>query len=326
MAVRKRQSLAWRLIVDDKFNSQIGGRGRRATIVAYAILVCIGTIILSCSEHATGPSAAKEIILLENAAFPNWSLDGSAIICDRIDSNRVSHIEIVELKTRIHNTLVTAANCEYGPLFPRYMPQGEAIIFYCMDSVLSERFFEIWPLASGPTKVVRMIPVPRGMWDDAAFTLSPDGSKIYYTSWEPDSGNVVMALSIEDNTVDYICRGDQACISPDGEWMAIGSEDSIVIASINGSERRSLEPGWWISWTPDSKYIVFSGLSSDSGFVDLIIRSIDGSYRRELTHDREYDLHCAVSPQGGIVAYTKAASADEGPFDVRLLRIKDPRR
>ena len=71
--------------------------------------------------------------------------------------------------------------------------------------------------------------------------------------------------------------------------------------------------------TPDSQYIVFTGLSAQGNF-DLILRNRDGSYRRELTDDPAVEWFCEISPQGDKVAYGKCIT-DPFPLDLCVLDI-----
>jgi Tol biopolymer transport system component len=79
-----------------------------------------------------------------------------------------------------------------------------------------------------------------------------------------------------------------------------------------------------VAWTPDSRYIVFTGFSEESGDIDLILLSRDGTYREELTHDSDFEICPAVSPLGRELVYVKTPDLDEGPFQVRRLKLKTP--
>jgi hypothetical protein len=296
---------------------------KKSIILLFFLLMSLG----ACSDDTQSPSTEKnDILLLADAHFPCYSPDGMEIICSRTTTSLRYCVWRILRKTPISgapsDTLFEDTSLKYGPMFPKWMPDGEHVVYYGVDQAEEHRYFRIRAVSTDPAD-----PVPLwwqieidDMWDDAAFTLTPDGTEVFYTDWT-ESGNAVFALDLNDESTRPVCLGDQAAISPDGKWIAISSEDSLAIVPTAGGEWLKLEPGWWVAWTPDSRYIVFTGFSEESGDTDLILLSRDGTYREELTNDSDWDLCPAVSPLGGELVYVKTPDADEGPFQLRRLKL-----
>lgn len=281
----------------------------RAAIVLCSVAICL----VGCSSDPSGPSTEEsDVLLLTDAHFPSWSPDGSGLICNRAVTGLEHCVWWVTAEGTESETLFVDAGGEYGPWYPQWMPDGRRVVYYrsrerTRDSVHEFAVFDL----DGGDPVAWQVPA---FWHDAAFTLVPDGSEVLYTS------GGIWALNLSDGATRFVCDGGGAAASPDGQWIAFSEDDTITVAPFGGGQALKFEMGWWPAWTPDSEYIVFCGYGT-SGDSDLIIASTDGSYRRQLTDDPEYDLRPAVSPQGDKVAYVKTIDDDFGPFNLRLLML-----
>lgn len=282
----------------------------RAAIVLCSVVVCLA----GCSGDPSGPSVVEvDVLLLEDAHFPSWSPDGSVLICNRAVTGLEHCVWWITAAGTDSDTLFVDASCEYGPWYPKWMPDGRHVVYHRTRQNARDPAYEfvILDLDSGDP-VVWEVP---GFWHDAAFTLVPDGTEVLYTMSQE-----TWALDLSDGAVRFVCDGTSAAASPDGQWIAFSKDDSITVAPFGGGQDVKLEMGWCPAWTPDSQYIVFSGYGA-SGDPDLIIVSTDGLYRRQLTDDSDWDLRPAVSPQGDKVAYVKTPDDDFGPFNLRLLEL-----
>lgn len=282
------------------------------------ITLCLVVFILAgCSDDPTRPGTKKsDVLLLKDAHFPAWSPDGSGLVCNRIVPGLERCVWWITENGRASDTLFVDESGRYGPWFPKWMPDGTHVVYYRSRVRGQERVdeFVIHDL-NGGNPIVWEVP---GFWHDAAFTLVPDGSEVLYTAL--DQGHKIWALNLSNGTTRIVCEGETAAVSPDGQWIAFSTDDTVAVAPFTGGQGVKLEAGWGPAWTPDSQYIIFSGYG-ESGDPDLIIRSRDGSHRRQLTDDPELDVRPSVAPQGGKVAYVKTPDSDVGPFNLRLLEL-----
>ena len=96
--------------------------------------------------------------------------------------------------------------------------------------------------------------------------------------------------------------------------MVAGGDNEIVIVDAeNGNIERRIDPGAMIgalsnpSWSPDGRYIAFSG--SVEGISDLFVYDLEADETRRLTDDKYADLQPSWSPDGRTIAFT----SDRGP-------------
>lgn len=281
---------------------------------AVSIICMTLFLLLGCSDNTSGPGETKaDFLLLKNAHFPSWSPDGKGLVCNR----SVPSFEYCTWRVAANGTYSDTLLCDpagYGPWYPKWMPDGERIVYHRTRSDGLEPVYEfvIRDLQGGDPVVWSV----QSFWHDAAFTLSTDGSEVLYST----SKYAAWALNLSDGSIRFVCEGYGASGSPDGQWLAFTKNDSITVAPLGGGPEVTFEPGWGPAWTPDSKYIIFAGFGESTN-PDLIIVSRDGSYRAQLTDDPEWDLRPVVSPHGDRLAYVKTPDDDYGPFNIRIFDL-----
>jgi hypothetical protein len=189
------------------------------------ILLCFVVVSVgACSDDIQSPSNEEnDILLLEDAHFPSYSPDGMEIICNRTTPNLLSCAWRIPRNTPLtglpSDTLFVEPTLKYGPMFPKWMPDGERVVYYGIDQTEEHRYFMIRDVVHDhdnpgiPTQLIEI----DGLWDDAGFTLAPDGSQAFYTVWTLESGNVIRAINLNNESTRVVCTGDQAAVSPDGK-------------------------------------------------------------------------------------------------------------
>ncbi len=82
-----------------------------------------------------------------------------------------------------------------------------------------------------------------------------------------------------------------------------------------------------LAWSPDGKYLAFSG--SESGISDLYLMNLENGTVRQLTNDRYSDIQPAWSPDGNWIAFvsdrgtgTDLATLAFGPMRIALLNVQ----
>jgi eukaryotic-like serine/threonine-protein kinase len=181
-------------------------------------------------------------------------------------------------------------------------------------------------------------------------TFSPDGKQIAF-SWNGDKGNnfdiyiklvnsEARPLQLTSNPADDI----YPAWSPDGQQIAfvrhVGPEIGIfTISALGGPERKlysgtsafySLyEFGNALSWTPDGKYLAFSGQPAPKQPNGIFLLSMETLQARQLTTPPEGflgDSTPAFSPDGKLLAFVRGASSRDVELYVMPAQGGEPKR
>jgi TolB protein len=166
---------------------------------------------------------------------------------------------------------------------PRWSPDGKQIVFYAYRS--GNRDIWVMPAEGGPAR--QLAPHPAA---DIQPTWSPDGREIAFTSLR--SGNlhiwVTDAEGGEPRQVTTHPEQDSATeYSPDGRWIGFqrsGRFYRIPAAGHGEPELVAEGPGQWFRWSPDGRFVYFTGDGERRGNL----------WALSLTNGRQYpltDLH-----------------------------------
>ena len=142
--------------------------------------------------------------------------------------------------------------------------------------------------------LVRVTTSPDG-GHDIPTDYSPDGSQIVFTRVSPtdEADTTLMVVNVDGGGARAL--SDQTLgpgrWSPDGTTIlsdAGGEAEKLLLVPVDGGEIRpieidsdSLKSAFFGSWSPDGKWIIFSGRATKS--VDLYIVRVDGTGLRQLT-------------------------------------------
>ncbi|HVI84349.1 MAG TPA: hypothetical protein VNA86_03475, partial [bacterium] len=156
--------------------------------------------------------------------------------------------------------------------------------------------------------------------------LSPDGRQVAF-AWDGDrKDNFNIYVRLVDGGAALPLTADAApghspAWSPDGITVAFLREKAVyLIPALGGVERRLVQfprgsiygnanvTRSSISWSPDGKYLVFSGTQDASPASIWVVSTESGESRRFSTPPRGYfsDSSPAFSPKGHTVAYVRA--------------------
>ena len=143
--------------------------------------------------------------------------------------------------------------------------------------------------------------------------LSPDGSKVVYST--SDNRLLIQGSSgsdLETTLANNAAYETIAAFSPDGKRIAFyGEDDKLYMVNADGGSLHKLadssfdNPGGvsQLEWSPDGSRIVYTG-QNKSGAPDIFVINADGTGRKQLTDDLQYDLVPTWSPDGRRIAYT----------------------
>ncbi|MBV9304867.1 MAG: protein kinase, partial [Acidobacteriaceae bacterium] len=159
-------------------------------------------------------------------------------------------------------------------------------------------------------------------WKDFA-SFSPDGNSIAF-SWNGDTSgsgkqerNIYTKKIGPDDPVRLTSASEDNMVpawSPNGQYIAFCRElvselvfsryAIYVLPALGGQERKLIEGGIGISWSPDSQTLALAGLPTESG--GIILLSFKTGERHQLTTPHPYfDSLPVFSPDGRWIAFTR---------------------
>jgi len=266
-------------------------------------------------------AVASNTLILQDAFFPSWSPDGTALLCNRPSDGSYDDEDIeIWLVSDNGSDPQLIVEASLGPFIPLWLPDGDRIVYF--RAYYRTQEFVVHDLGGGPPLIW---PVA-GVWDDPGFALTPDGSEILYTV-QGAAAFETWALDLATGATRFVWPGSGGRISPDGAWIAFINEgDSLCVAPLGGGSVHAFESGWTPWWTPDSRFIIFTTGWNESGIRNLIQVNRDGSGRWELTSDPGGEFSPVVSPDGRRVAYFHSPSGEWEPYSVWILDLEETTR
>lgn len=161
---------------------------------------------------------------------------------------------------------------------------------------------------NGPLALAVKVPAASELESRTILAVTPDGQLVF--------------------RLDKSHWGRSPAWSPDGAQLAFVSQDfqtrnfSLRLADLQGQagpslleEAIKLES---LSWLPDGKSILFTGLTEAGGDTELFFVGLDGSAPRRLTFSDGFDGDARISPDGKQIVF---ASNRDGNDDIYLMDI-----
>jgi len=280
-------------------------------------LLCAATAfsVPALATPDNGPSrylTGSDLFNLEIATDPQISPDGKTIVYVR-KSN-----DIMTDKARSTIWLIDTATGQQRPILagsgdyssPRWSPDGTRLAYVGAQGG-SAQLFVRW-MASGESARITGLPD-----SPDSIAWSPDGRRIAYSMFVPDEGmklgsapskpdgakwadplQVINAVTYRFDGAGYFKPGYQQIfwVPADG-----GASTQLTFGPTNA--------GALVSWTPDSRSVLFSAnlnknWERDVTEAEIYRLSIDGGAPVALTTRKGPDNSPAVSPDGRLVAYT----------------------
>ncbi|MCM3869937.1 MAG: serine/threonine-protein kinase, partial [Pyrinomonadaceae bacterium] len=197
-----------------------------------------------------------------------------------------------------------------------------------------------------PLVALTAIPLTTDMGFEGTPSLSPDGNQVAYSSGGPENDNFDIYLKQIGGGPARRLTSDPAsdefpAWSPDGRSIAFirnrgDKMEVLLIPSEGGPERKIAETAadtstytfnWtppYLSWTPDSKYLVAPDLASPGEALSLFLFSVATLEKRRLTSPPATTLgdgNPAVSPDGRTLAFARILSP--GLPQIHLLPLSE---
>ena len=293
----------------------------------------LGTAV-AAQEPETGPErfGYLDVFGLEVAADPRISPDGSRVVYVR------SGFDIMTDGTRTALWVVKADGSEHRALTdgtervgsPRWAPDGNRLL-YRSSREGSTQLFLRWMDAGQVAELTNLTESPGNL------AWSPDGEWIAMTMLVPETGPPIPA------PVGLPAKPDGATWKPpplvidrmryrsDGVGYRPRGNTHVFVMPAEGGTPRQVTTGPYdhsgpLSWTPDSRAIVFSANRGDPDYEvrnsEIFRVEVGNGEITQITERFGPDLGPAVSPGGGRIAYTGYDDRYQG-YQVRDLYVMD---
>jgi dipeptidyl aminopeptidase/acylaminoacyl peptidase len=279
---------------------------------------------------ATGPSrylTGADLFNLEVATDPQISPDGRTIAYVR-KSN-----DIMSDKARSTIWLVDIVSGQQQPLVaepgsyssPRWSPDGTRLAYVGAAEDSKPQLYVRW-MASGESARITGLPE-----SPDSIAWSPDGRRIAYSMFVPDEGPKLGKAPPKPagaKWADPLQVIDTVTYRADGAgYLKPGYQQIFWVPADGGAPTQltfgATNAGALVSWTPDSRSVLFSANLSKNWERDIneseIYRlSIDGGAPVALTSRKGPDFSPAVSPNGRSIAYVGYDEDGRAYRDTRL--------
>ena len=278
---------------------------------------------------ATGPGryfTGSDLFNLEVATDPQISPDGRTIAYVRKSNDIMtdkarSTIWLVDTATGQQHPLVAGPGSYFSP---RWSRDGTRLAYVAADNGAPQLYVR-W-MASGESARITGLPD-----SPDSIAWSPDGRRIAYSMFVPDEGpklgsappkpegakwadplQVIDAVNYRADGAGYFKPGYQQIfwVPADG-----GAPTQLTYGATNA--------GAQVSWTPDSRGVVFSAnlnknWERNTNEAEIYRVSIDGGTPVALTNRKGPDGQPAVSPDGHLIAYVGYDDDQRSYVDTKL--------
>jgi dipeptidyl aminopeptidase/acylaminoacyl peptidase len=302
-------------------------RNRSLALAIFCAATALATPL--AAKPAAGPSryfTGNDLFGLEVATDPQISPDGKTIAYVR-KSN-----DIMTDKARSTIWLIDVASGQQRPLLagsgsyfsPRWSPDGARLAYVAAEGA-SPQLYVRWMNSGESARVTGLPDSP----DSIAW--SPDGRRIAYSIFVPDDGpklgsapnkpegakwadplQVIDAVTYRFDGAGYFKPGYQQIfwVPADG-----GASTQLTFGPTNA--------GALVSWTPDSRSVLFSAnlnknWERDPSESEIYRLSIDGGQPVALTSRKGPDGQPVVSPDGRQIAYVGYDDDGRANIDTKL--------
>ncbi|WP_177188020.1 DUF5050 domain-containing protein [Methanolobus profundi] len=280
---------------------------------------------MSCASAAVIIDSDVKLTNTTNANHPAWSPDGSKIVYAADQAIWIMNSDGSDQK-KLYDGMAWEGEPEFN--------DDGTMIYFATESkkAFSARYISIHVMNADGSEGMKLTETA----DSRAPSLSPDGSRLVYTSRASGNYDIwTMSPNGSDRVRLTDASGDESSPSwsPDGKTIVYSTSGDIFTIGVDAVRPVQLTSDMYDnvepSYSPDGELIVYA--SNVGGDYDLWVLNSDGSSHMKLTSDRSAERAPAWSPDGSKIAYV---SNRDGEFniwamavqngDIELERIEEP--
>ena len=279
------------------------------TVQAFAFLLCFLIPGLLFAQPTKAMLSLDDYADYEWASNPRISPDGKQVIYSRgwinlMDDKRETDLWIMNADGSQNRFFLNGSN-------GRWSPDGTRVAFTKKGEPDGTQIFVKYLGVEGdPTQITKLEKSPSSM------TWSPDGKYIAFTMHVADQGNLKIDIPAKPKGAKWTKPPaviDQVTYRRDRVGYYEQGFAHIFVVPADGGTARQITSGDWnhrgsLSWTPDSKKIVFSSLripEADYAYRESNLYSVEVGTGQidQLTDRKGQESQAIVSPDGKQVAF-----------------------
>ncbi|MFQ5769198.1 MAG: S9 family peptidase, partial [bacterium] len=262
----------------------------------------------------------------ESVSNPKISPDGKQIVytrrwTDRVNDQYVNEIWLMNVDGSKNRFLVKGSS-------PQWSPDGTRLLYLAKGEPSGAQLFVRWMDSGESSQLTRVENSPSNIqW-------SPDGEKIAFNMYGPAEKSWKVKMPAKPKGAKWVAPArviDRLNYRADGRGYRPEGFRHIYVLPATGGTPRQVTSGDYNDgapqWTPDSEFLVFSGLRVPDWDwqwreSEIYIVALKDATIRTLTDRKGPDTNPIVSPNGKWIAYTGYDRTDD-TYIVRQLNIMD---
>lgn len=258
---------------------------------------------------------------------PQWSPDGKKVVFSRgykiytADANGTNNLLLIDLKKDIPNPSLGS------PLMSLWSPKGDKIALMVRQAFSNN---ELYIMNTDGSNVYRN----KEIHYSGQLHWFPNGDKLLFSA-----KNGLATINSDGTDLNYLKNEDvdniqlqgleQIEISPDGSKMFINSGyDELFTYDFQTRKKKTIfkrseirETNQFLSWSPDSKFLLFQRLS-DQGETDIYKINIEDLNLLKLSQGGEFVTAPQWSPDGKKIAYGIGVSdSSSNKYQLKIVNI-----
>lgn len=285
----------------------------RFPLAILAVLALVVPLAAQVNDEASDADRLQylDVFEMEVAADPRISPDGSRIVYVRrgfdimTDGSRTA-LWMINSDGTDHRALTDGTN---GVGSPRWSPDGNRLLYVKSEDGSAQVFLR-W-MDSGQTAELTNVTESPG-----SITWSPDGDWIAMTMFVPESTPPFAKMPPKPDGAEWTTPPiviNKLRYRSDGRGYLEDGYTHIFVMPAEGGTPRQLTSGPYnhgggLSWSPDSRSIVFSANRGDPDFdvrnSEVFEISVATGELTQLTDRFGPDGNAVLSPDGSLIAYT----------------------
>ncbi|MYB53784.1 MAG: hypothetical protein F4X77_16540 [Acidobacteriia bacterium] len=301
------------------------------SLIALALVLGAGPLAAQVNEEAAKPDRLQylDVFEMEVADDPRISPNGDRVVYVRrgfdIMTDKVrSALWMVDADGSNHRAITDRSGAVSSP---RWSPDGDRLLYVASDGGTNQLFVR-W-MDTGQTAELTNVTQPPGN-----IAWSPDGNWIAMTMFVPEPAPDFAKMPSKPEGAEWAAPArviSKLRYRADGRgYLPDGHTHIFVLPADGGTPRQltsgSYDHGGGLSWSPDSRSIIFSANRDNPDFdvrnSEVFEISVNTRELRQLTDRFGPDRGPAVSADGSRIAYTGFDDRHQG-YQISRLYVMD---
>ena len=304
---------------------------KHGSLFALAFALATGPLVGQVNEEAADPDRLQymDVFEMEVADDPRIAPDGDRVVYvrrgfDVMTDRARSALWVVDTDGSNHRAITDGSGSVSSP---RWSPAGDRLL-YVGSSGGANQLFVRWMDTGQTAELTNVTESPGNI------AWSPDGNWIAMTMFVPEPASAFAKMPSRPEGAEWTTPArvvSKLRYRADGRGYVPDGNTHVFVLPADGGTPRQLTSGAYdhgggLSWSPDSRSIVFSANRGDPDFdvrnSEVFEIAVETRELRQLTDRFGPDGGPAVSPDGSRIAYTGFDDRHQG-YQVSRLYVMD---